>query len=69
MAHPSELWRLYFSIATGLWEAHGLWHGLLTTLPVVPLSRPGGQIFGEMKTLYQNHYHLPGTALPGTRSI
>jgi len=36
---------------------------MLTTLPVVPLSRRGGQIFGELKTLYQNHYQLPGTAL------
>ena len=34
-----------------------------TTLPVIPLSDEGGRIFGDLKTLYQDRYHLPKTAL------
>lgn len=36
---------------------------VFATLPIVPLSDVGGKIFGELKTTYQNNYHLPRSAL------
>jgi predicted nucleic acid-binding protein len=36
---------------------------VFATLMIVPLNDVGARIFGELKTTYQNKYHLPRTAL------